>query len=56
MAHWAIPDSADKLLDLLGQGSDVRNFDALNRPIEAGTTLPAPSGVFPRLEMAAEVA
>ena len=56
MAHWAIPDSADKLLDLLGQGADVRNFDALNRPIEAGTTLPAPSGVFPRLEMAAEVA
>jgi len=56
MARWAIPDSADKLLDLLGQGADVRNFDALNRPIEAGTTLPAPSGVFPRLEMAAEVA
>ena len=56
MARWAIPESADKLLDLLGQGADVRNFDALNRPIEAGTTLPAPSGVFPRLEIAADVA
>ncbi|WP_066583263.1 methionine--tRNA ligase [Sphingomonas pruni] len=52
MARWAIPASADKLLDLLGQGADVRNFDALNRPIEAGIVLPAPSGVFPRLEMA----
>ena len=56
MARWAIPESADKLLDLLGQGAEVRNFDALNRPIEAGTVLPAPSGVFPRLEMAADAA
>jgi methionyl-tRNA synthetase len=56
MARWAIPGSADKLLDLLGQGADVRNFDALNRPIEAGTVLPAPSGVFPRLEMAVDPA
>ncbi|HWU71885.1 MAG TPA: methionine--tRNA ligase [Sphingomonas sp.] len=56
MARWAIPESADKLLDLLGQGADVRNFDALNRPIEAGIVLPAPSGVFPRLEMAADAA
>ncbi|MDB5677173.1 methionine--tRNA ligase [Sphingomonas bacterium] len=51
MARWAIPESADKLLDLLGQGVDVRNFDALSRPILAGTPLPAPSGVFPRLEI-----
>jgi methionyl-tRNA synthetase len=51
MARWAIPESADKLLDLLGQGPDVRDFDALNRPITSGTVLPAPSGVFPRLEM-----
>ncbi|WP_066819793.1 methionine--tRNA ligase [Sphingomonas mali] len=56
MARWAIPDSADKLLDLLGQGTDVRDFDALNRPIEVGTALPAPSGVFPRLEMAVDAA
>lgn len=51
MARWAIPASADTLLDLLGQGADVRNFDVLNRPIASGTVLPAPSGVFPRLEM-----
>ena len=54
MARWAIPESADRLLDLLGQEADVRNFDALDRPIESGTPLLAPSGVFPRLEMAAE--
>jgi methionyl-tRNA synthetase len=51
MARWAIPESADKLLDLLGQDDDRRNFDALTRPIISGTALPAPSGVFPRLEM-----
>jgi len=54
MARWAIPEGADKLLDLLGQGADARDFAALVRPISAGTTLPAPSGVFPRLELPAE--
>jgi len=54
MARWAIPEGADKLLDLLGQGADARDFAALVRPIIAGTTLPAPSGVFPRLELPAE--
>ncbi|HWK34634.1 methionine--tRNA ligase [Sphingomonas sp.] len=51
MARWAIPASADKLLDLLGQEADVRDFGALARPIAAGIALPAPSGVFPRLEL-----
>ena len=51
MARWAIPESADKLLDLLGQGADVRDFASLAQPIASGTVLPAPSGVFPRLEM-----
>jgi len=51
MARWAIPNGADRLLDLLGQGDDARNFDALFRPVAAGTILPAPSGVFPRLEL-----
>ena len=54
MARWAIPDGADRLLDLLGQDRNARNFDALARPIVAGTALPAPSGVFPRLELPAE--
>jgi methionyl-tRNA synthetase len=55
MARWAIPNGADRLLDLLGQGDDARNFNALMRPAVAGTVLPAPSGVFPRLELAAEI-
>jgi len=54
MARWSIPESADKLLDLLGQGADVRDFQGLRRPIAEGTALPVPAGVFPKLEMAAE--
>ncbi len=41
-----MPESAGKLLDLLGQ--QVRDFGALATPIEPGRVLPAPSGVFPR--------
>ena len=48
LARWAIPASADKLLDLLGQGADARDFAALATPIAPGTQLPAPQGVFPR--------
>ncbi|MFA6115353.1 MAG: methionine--tRNA ligase [Sphingomonas sp.] len=51
MARWAIPDGADQLLDLLGQDAAARNFDSLGVPVAAGTLLPAPSGVFPRLEL-----
>jgi len=51
MARWAIPDGADRLLDLLGQEAGARNFDSLTVPVVAGTVLPAPSGVFPRLEL-----
>jgi methionyl-tRNA synthetase len=52
MARWAIPDGADRLLDLLGQDAGARDFEALGVPVVAGTVLPAPSGVFPRLELA----
>jgi methionyl-tRNA synthetase len=51
MARWAIPDGADRLLDLLGQDAAARDFDALGVAVVAGTPLPAPSGVFPRLEL-----
>lgn len=51
MARWAIPDGADRLLDLLGQDAAARDFDALGMAVVAGTPLPAPSGVFPRLEL-----
>ena len=50
--RWAIPASADRLLDLLGQPVDARDFAALARPLVPGATLPAPQGVFPRLELA----
>jgi len=45
-----MPDSAAKLLDLLGQSSGQRDFAALDTPLAPGTALPAPSGVFPRYE------
>jgi methionyl-tRNA synthetase len=54
LAQWAIPDSAGKLLDQLAVGEGGRDFAALSTPIAAGTSLPAPQGVFPRLELKAE--
>ena len=51
MARWAIPRSADALLDQLAVGAGDRDFAALDRSIVAGTKLPAPSGVFPRLQL-----
>ncbi|MCE5290780.1 MAG: methionine--tRNA ligase, partial [Nocardiaceae bacterium] len=43
-----MPDSASKLLDLLGCRESERSFAALQVRLEAGRSLPAPSGVFPR--------
>ena len=43
-----MPDSAAKLLDLLGQPEDSRDFAALGVRLAPGTALPAPVGVFPR--------
>lgn len=54
LARWAIPNGADKLLDLLGQHGDARHFEALGHPLAPGLTLPAPVGVFPRLEAPVE--
>ncbi|MEQ9663448.1 MAG: methionine--tRNA ligase [Parasphingopyxis sp.] len=51
LARWAIPSSADALLDQLGQGDDARDFVALETPLKPGTALPQPQGVFPRLEL-----
>ncbi len=50
MAQWAVPAGAGAILDLLGQTAEARDFAALSRPIVPGTVLPAPSGVFPRLD------
>ncbi|BBY02300.1 methionine--tRNA ligase [Mycobacterium seoulense] len=46
-----MPDSAGKLLDLLGQAADQRAFDAVGARLAPGTKLPPPSGVFPRHQL-----
>jgi methionyl-tRNA synthetase len=48
LAQPFVPASAAKLLDILGIPAEERGFDALKSRIKAGTTLPAPSPVFPR--------
>ena len=48
MVSWAIPASADKLLDQLAQAEDARDFAALDTPLAPGLALPPPQGVFPR--------
>nr|BBF96438.1 methionyl-tRNA synthetase [Mycobacterium szulgai] len=45
-----MPESAAKLLDLLGQPADQRSFVALSQRIVPGTALPSPTGVFPRYQ------
>jgi methionyl-tRNA synthetase len=50
LALPVMPASADKLLDSLGVPASERNFAALGgaKRLAAGTSLPAPVGVFPR--------
>jgi methionyl-tRNA synthetase len=45
-----MPDSAGKLLDLLGQPDDRRGFTAIAERLTPGTVLPPPRGVFPRYQ------
>jgi methionyl-tRNA synthetase len=45
-----MPESAGKLLDLLGQPEDQRTFLAVATRLTPGTVLPSPSGVFPRYQ------
>ncbi len=45
-----VPTSAGKLLDLLAVDEQDRAFDAIGNRLAAGTTLPAPSPVFPRYD------
>jgi methionyl-tRNA synthetase len=52
MASWAIPAGSARMLDLLGQAADARDYAALSAPLATGTQLPPPAGVFPRLDMA----
>jgi methionyl-tRNA synthetase len=46
-----MPDSAAKLLDLLGQPADQRTFAAVAERLVPGTVLPKPEGVFPRYQV-----
>jgi methionyl-tRNA synthetase len=46
-----MPDSAGKLLDLLGQRPEQRSLAAIGSRLEPGTALPAPTGVFPRYQV-----
>jgi methionyl-tRNA synthetase len=46
-----MPESAAKLLDLLGQPADQRDFTAVGTRLVAGTALPKPEGVFPRYQV-----
>src|SRR6201997_5146416 len=46
-----MPESAGKLLDLLGQPEDRRTFAAVATRLLPGTVLPSPTGVFPRYQV-----
>ena len=46
-----MPESAAKLLDLLGQPADQRDFTAVGTRLVPGTALPKPEGVFPRYQV-----
>ncbi|MFZ1178236.1 MAG: methionine--tRNA ligase [Mycobacterium sp.] len=50
-----MPESAGKLLDLLGQAEGQRAFTAIGARLAPGTVLPPPTGVFPRYQAASEV-
>jgi methionyl-tRNA synthetase len=45
-----MPESAGKLLDLLGQPVDQRTVAAVGTRLAPGTVLPPPTGVFPRYQ------
>jgi methionyl-tRNA synthetase len=45
-----MPESASKLLDLLGQPVDRRTVAAVGTRLAPGTVLPPPTGVFPRYQ------
>jgi len=51
MLRWVMPESCDKMLDLLAQPANAREFEHLGTAIEPGLELPQPVGIFPRLEL-----
>jgi methionyl-tRNA synthetase len=51
LAQPFMPGSTAQLLDQLGVAADARYFNGFNTPVNAGTQLPAPAGVFPRITL-----
>ncbi|MEP3224556.1 MAG: methionine--tRNA ligase [Parasphingorhabdus sp.] len=51
MLRWVIPESCDKMLDLLAQEQNARDFAHFDTEINSGLDLPKPVGIFPRLDM-----
>jgi methionyl-tRNA synthetase len=51
LAQPFMPASTAQLLDLLGVAADARDFNGFNTPVDAGTQLPPPAGVFPRITL-----
>ncbi|GAS93452.1 methionyl-tRNA synthetase [Mycolicibacterium canariasense] len=49
-----MPESMTKMLDLLGQPADQRDFTAVGTRLAPGTALPKPEGVFPRYQAPGE--
>lgn len=45
-----MPDSASKLLGIIGVETQDRGFESLDKALEPGASLPSPSPVFPRVE------
>jgi len=43
-----MPESMAKMLDQLGVPPDLRTIAGLDSPLNEGTVLPPPQGVFPR--------
>ncbi len=50
--HPVVPQAADRLLDQLAVDSTARSFAAIGTSgaLKGGTLLPAPAGIFPRLQ------
>jgi methionyl-tRNA synthetase len=44
-----MPASMGRMLDQVGVPADMRDLASLGIPLPAGTLLPAPEGVFPRV-------
>src|SRR5579872_3434964 len=48
LAQPVVPAAASRLLDQLAQPHERRTFASLAHPLEPGTALPRPEGIFPR--------